>query len=309
MGKSRTAIDRKMVKKRHRLTIGYLVFYAVMLALITVGLSLLLRGAAGSIDVNIPPFLYNSLLGLLYIYNSIAIVLRFLFFIIFPGVFQFKGLKDNSWNMLYKMDVRPGGLAMNRIQICIFSNLGIYLFGFILTAGIGFLLAGDMGAGGMMTIMMLALAGILALLLVMSVTLAVGTFTTGTILIRLSALLCSGLVVFCAYQCGYFLCADAQDIVNSTNKLISFNPLGLLLLPLALAAIFIPVALSTASARAKNYNTEELDDELLISLGIAENILLLEEGHNRYVVAISGPRINNADFDIEVPEMNQYQKA
>ena len=302
--KSRSAIDRKMVKKSHRLTFGYLIFYAVMLALVAVGLSLLFKGAAGSINVNIPPFLYGSLVGLLYIYNTIAIVLRLVFFFLFPGIFQFKGLADNSWNMLYKMDVRPGKLAMNKIRICIFSNLGIYLFGFVLTAGVGFLLtSGSDIAPDMTTVIMLALTGILALLMVMSVMLAVGAFSRGKTLLRLSALLSGGIVVLFAYSCGYFLCAEVQNVVDSTHALISFNPLGLLLAPVFLTAFLIPVTLSAASSRARNYNTEELDTEMLISLGIAENILLLEESRGRYVVAISGPRINNANFDIDVPDM------
>jgi hypothetical protein len=302
MSKSNTALDRKMVKKNHKLSFGYLVFYSVLLSLLTLGLSFLLGGIAGTVRYTIPGFLYDSIIGMLYVYNAVALVFQWLFALLFPGVYQFKGLSDNSWNMLYKMDVKPGRLAMNKLRVCIFSNLGIYLMGFILAFGIGFLKSSDKSMD-IMTVLLLAACGIMALLTLITPTLAVGAATKGKTPLRLSILVAGGLVAFSIYSCGYFNCAAVSDITTSTGNLISLNPLGLLLIPALFAIVFPIITLSTASARAKNYNIEELDDELLVSLGVAENMLVLEEGRNRYNVAISGPDVNDADFDIQVPEM------
>ena len=302
MSKSNTALNRKMVKKNHKLSFGYIVFYSVLLSVVSLGLSFLLGGIAGTVRYIIPAFLYDSIIGMLYIYNAVALVFQWLFAFLFPGVYQFKGLSDNSWNMLYKMDVRPGNLAMNKIRVCIFSNLGIYLMGFILAFGIGFLKSSDKTMD-IMTIILMAVCGLMALLTSITPTLAVGAASRGKTLLRLSILLSGGLVAFSTYSCEYFNVAEVSDITKSTSSLISINPLGLLLIPALFAIVFPIITLSVASSRAKNYNIEELDDELLVSLGVAENMLVLEEGRNHYNVAISGPDVNDADFDIEVPEM------
>lgn len=302
MKSSSTALDRKMVKKRHNLTIGYIVFYSATLTLVSMGLSFLLGGTAGTVSFNIPRFLYDSVIGMLFIYNVVAIILQWLFAVIAPGVYQFKELSNNSWNMLYKMDVKPTGLALNKLRVCVFSNLAIYLLGFLFSVGIGFLKSSDRSPD-IKTVIFLALIGILSLLVFITPTLAVGAISKGKLFLRLTLLACGGLVFFLLYSCGYLNCAELEDIAASTSKLISLNPLGLVIVPVLFTIVFPIITISTATSRARNYNIEELDDELLVSLGVAENMLVLEEGRNRFNVAISGPDVNDADFDIEVPDL------
>lgn len=302
MKNSSTTLDRKMIRKRHKMTIGYLAFYALVLALVSMGISFLLGGTAGTSTVPIPKFLYNSVLGMLYIYNAVALVFQWLFAFLLPGPYQFKGLADNSWNMLYKLNVNPRGLTLNKIRVCIFSSLATYLIGFLVATGIGFLKSADKTMDIKSTIFM-ALIGIFALLLVTTPTLAVGALTKGKALLRLTIFATGGIVAFLMYSCDYYNCSTMDDVVVSASKLISLNPLGLVILPVLFVIIFPIVTLSIAVSRARNYNIEELDDDLLKSLGVEENMLVLEEGRNRYNVAISGPDINDADFDIEVPSM------
>ncbi len=302
MKKNSTALDRKMLKKRHKMTIGYLVFYAVLLALVSMGLSFLLGGIAGTVSFAIPKFIYSSILGMLYLYNMVSLVLMWLFALIFPGPYQFKGLEDNSWNMLYKLNVNPRGLVLNKIRVCVFSNLATYLLGFLLAVGIGFLKSADR-AIDVQTILFMALIGILVLLLVIMPTLAVGALTKGKLLLSLSVFLTGAIAAFLLYSCGYFNCASVEDVVASAAKLISLSPLGLLIIPGLALIVFPIVTLTTAVSRARSYNIEELNDDMLKSLGVEDNMLILEEGRNRYNVAISGPDVNDADFDIEVPAM------
>jgi hypothetical protein len=242
---------------------------------------------------------------MLYIYNCVALVLLWFFTFLFPGPFQFTGLSDNSWNMLYKLNVKPGGLVANKINICIFSFLGAYLMGFLISTGAGYLKSSDKSIDVMFVIFM-ALVGILSLLVFITPTLFVGAISRGKALLRVTVLVSGGLAVFFAYSCGYFECAKIEDVENSISALISFNPLGLVIIPAVFTIVFPIIAYSSAVSRARSYNVEELDDDILLSLGVADDMLVLEEGRNKFNVTISGPDLNDADFSIEAPDMTSH---
>jgi len=110
---------------------------------------------------------------------------------------------------------------------------------------------------------------------------------------------------------NYYVCESLADIQAGTNNLVNpINPLGLILITIVFTAVFCVIAYLTAVSRARNYNIEELDDELLVSLGVSEDMLVLEEGRNQFNVAISGPDVNAVDFHIQVPAMTaEYQAA
>jgi hypothetical protein len=115
-----------------------------------------------------------------------------------------------------------------------------------------------------------------------------------------------GIVAFLMYNSGHFRFDEPQDVISSTGRLISLYPLGLLIIPVAFTIIFPIISYVSAVNRSRNYNTERLDDELLVSLGVTENMLVLEEGRNRFNVAVSGPDVNNVDFLVPVPDFNEY---
>lgn len=308
MGKSSVAIERKMQKKRSLQSFGYTIFYGILLAGIAIALSLFLSGSAGELSFAIPRFLYDSIPGMLYIYNAVALVLMWLAAFLSPRPYQFQSLTNNAWNTLYKFGVRPGKLAWVKIRGVIFSQMFTYGFGFAISLVLGYVKSSDRTLD-IRLLVSLALVGVFSLLILIMPTLAVGALSKGKMVLRLVVLLAGTAVGYLLYFNQYFICTDLSDISNSTRSLISLNPLGLVLIAAAFFVLFTIIGVSAAASRAKAYNVEDLVDEDLVELGVTGNMLVLTQGRNRYHVAISGPDINDTGLDIPVPPLadNSYE--
>lgn len=303
MAKTSVAIDRKIQKKRNKQSIGYTIFYSVLLAGLTVAITFVLAAYAGSLPIVVPRFLYDSIVGILYVYNAVSLVLIWLTAFLFPRPYQFQSLADNSWNMLYKFGVKPGKLARGKINGNVFSQLFTYIIGFAFSGVFAYLKSSDRTLN-IKLIAFLALVGIFSVLIIVMPTIATGAITRGRIGLRLVILLVGAFVGYLLYSNGYHLCASVDDIAASTAKLISLNPLGLVLIGVVFSILFPIIALSSAVSRIKDYNVEDQDEDDLIDLGINSDTLVLTRGRSRYLVAISGPDINGSDTDIEIPPLD-----
>lgn len=302
MAKTSVAIERKMQNKRNRQSLGYSIFYGVLLAGITAGAVFFLTASAGSLPVAVPRFLYDSIPGILYTYNAVALVLMWLTAFLFPRPYYIKALRDNSWNMLYKFGVRPGRLAGARIRGNILSQLVTYGFGFALAAAFAYLLSSDR-AVDIMLIGYLALVGVFSILIMLMPVVAMGAMSRGKFVLRLGILLVGGILAYLLYFNAYHVCAELADIAASTQKLISLSPTGLVLVA-ALFCILFPIITTVAvSSRVRQYNVEDQDEEDLVDLGITGNMLVLTRGRSRYNVAISGPDINGVDTALHIPPL------
>ncbi len=291
------------MKKKYRLGVGYIFFYALLLAGATLGFSFFLSMSAGSVSFAIPLFLYGSLTGFLYVYTYVALVAFTLFLFLVPGSFQFTGLTDNSWNLLQKFGVEIRSLILNKLRISVLSRLAIYLLGFLFSFLLGFLFSEDRSFA-VLQVLSLFLVGFLPILMMVTAGVALGAMTKGKSALRLVILGASAIAGFLLYYNGYFVCSDITNVQTSTARLISANPLGLVIIALIFAIVFPILTFTSARARVSQYNTEELDNETLVQLGIRDNMLILERGRTKYNVAISGPVIHDTDYDIPVPSLD-----
>lgn len=308
MAKTSLAIERKMQNRRNRQGFGYAVFYGILLAGITLLTIVLLANAAGSLPITIPRYLYESIIGNLYIYNSVALILMWLTAFLFPRPYQIAALTDNSWNMLYKLGVRPGSLVGAHIRSNLFSQLFTYCWGFAITLAVAYFRMADREFNYRLAAY-LAAVGVLSLLIMITPVIAAGAVSRRKILLSLVVLLSGALVAYLLYYNGYHICAGESDIAASTNKLISTDLFGLVLIAALFTLLFIAIAMGAASARVKRYNVEDQDEEDLADLGVDGNMLVLTRGRSRYHVAISGPDIHNSGHHINVPALDDVYEA
>lgn len=300
--KSSSAYSRSHAFRRYNLSAGYMVFYALMLTAVTVGITQVLASTKLSFGVVAPEFLYSTSPGLVYIYNITALAAFTVTTIAFPSYVRLSELRDNRWYMLSRMGIPPSTLVLGRMEAAFVGVLRTYILGFALTLGISLLVTG-FSLSGLGTVVLSILAGVLVVILVLSPLFLISSLIAGRLILSLGALLMSALACLLMYLCGYFAPDSYEAVAAATRKLVSLNPTGLLLCAVIIGGACIAGALAACSKRCGAYNIEELDADSLISLDVRPELLILERGSQGYNVAISGSDVNNTGIDIPIPDM------
>ena len=286
----------------YNLTLGYAIFYAVIFAGLTLAVSRVFASTSFSFGIVAPEFLYSSHLGLLYIYNIIVIPVYAVVTIIFPVYLQLPELDNNRWYVYSKFGISASSLAVSKFMSALVGILRIYIIGFALTFLISLAVLGATGLS-IVAIGLTLAVGILSVLITMCPLFLLGSFSHGKFIMSLGVIVMSGLLAFILYYNGYLSPESYDTVLTSTKSLVSLSPTGLLLMAVAFAVICIPLSVSISGKRSASYNIEELDSDTLVALDVRSDILILEKGRKGYNVAISGPRVNDSDVDIPVPEL------
>ena len=288
---------RRYDYKRHHLTIGYTLFYSAVLALVTL---LVCKAAAGHFSV-LPSFLGASPFGVLYFYNILVYVTLSVGLILCPLMLMFDGLPTNRWNLYYKNGIAPAKLIFNKLLFCVGSLLRVYALGALLAFVVGFLTRGTTGTGVGDLVRVFLLGAAIVLLLVMPA-LFFAVFLYNRFLVSLFVALSSVGVFFLLHAYHYFSAPDETAAIAAVRALGGFSPTGAVVPAVALLLIFSGGMFLFAVPRVRSYNTEELDDEALIQLGISKNVMVYEKDGSDYEVAISGPEVNGLADEPELPD-------
>ncbi len=302
--KSGSAFSRGYAFRRFNLSAGYMIFYALMLTAVTVGITQVLASTRLSFGVVAPEFLYSTPLGLIYVYNIVCFAVFAIGTVAFPSYVRLDELQNNRWYMLSKMGIPVSTLVTSRIAVAFVGVLRIYLLGFALTLGISLVISG-FALTGVGYLALSFAAGVLCAVLVISPLFLLSSLVGGRLVLSLCAVVLAALAGLLMHLCGYFSPDSYEAVAAATARLVSLSPTGLLLCSVILGAACLFGAVSVCTKKCGAYNIEELDADALISLDVRPELLILEKGQKGYSVAISGPEVNNADIDLPLPQISE----
>ena len=301
---SGSASSRRYALRRYNMTLGYAIFYALMLTAASIVISRVFASTSFSFGIKVPEYLYASHLGLLYIYNLLALAVFFLVTLVFPAYIQLRELETNQWYVYARLGISTSSLAWTRVFVAFYGILRIYLVGFAVSVAASMLLLGTEGIPVVPLLLTLAV-GALAVTIPLSLLFLLASLTHGKLVLSAGMVIAGGLVGFLLYHNGYLSPNSLEELLEATDSLVSLQLFGLLLIAVALAAVCIPAAIALCVRRASVYNIEELDADTLISMDVQPELLILEKGKHSYEVAISGAGVHNLDIDIPVPPLSE----
>ncbi|MEA5051782.1 MAG: hypothetical protein VB021_09990 [Oscillospiraceae bacterium] len=295
--------------RRFKLTIGYIAFYALILAALNFGIVTILGRYGSYMPFIVADYLSNDMLGVAYVYTIVALGITTLSLFFSPAALRFDAMFSNRWYLLAKYGYPAGSMASCRVALALLSGIGVYLLGLVLTLGVGSLLLFSFSAGSLTLVARLAAIAVMYLLCVLLVPMAMSTVARGKFAVMLIVLAVgAGLFLYMAYE-GFFNSAARESLEASIAQLTGFGLPCMALITLILAGGSLALIFANAKKRVQTYEEPELDEQALISLGIGADTLVLERGAHKYEVVISGPEINDEeDVEIDIPRLTREEE-
>ncbi|MEA4911720.1 MAG: hypothetical protein VB092_03775 [Oscillospiraceae bacterium] len=292
--------------KRYKLTIGYVAFYALILAALNFGVVAILGRYGSYLPFAVGGYLSSDMLGVSYVYTLVALSGITLCLFLSPAALRLDAAYNNQWYLLSKCGFTPTGMVNSRVLLALVSVIGVYLLGFAIDLGVGALLLFSFSTGALLLVGRLAAIGVLCLLCILLVPMAVSTLLRAKFPIGLCALLvAAGLGLYLATE-DFFNSAAQESLQASVVRLTSFSVPCLALLTIVLCGASVLLIYLRSQKRILNYEEPELDENALVALGIEADTLVLERGAHKYDVVISGPEVNGEeDRDIEIPRLSR----
>ncbi len=302
---SGVGFSRKYDYRRHKLTIGYTLFFAGIFLLASLAVAKLVAGA----NRLLPAFINTTVVGQLYIYNLIAFSLIAITLMVDSRMLIFDGIPTNRWNLFFKSGIAPGKLIFNKLFFSIGAVLRVYLIGAVGAFALGFLFKSGESAAGLVDWILAVVLGVCMLLVLILPAIFFGSFVYKRLAVSGVVLVTAVGVFLLLYVGGYLAARDEAGAIAAIRSLVMPAPTAISVIAFGCLVLFSVGAYLFASSRIRNYEIEELDDEELMRLGVTRDIVIYERDEDDYEVAISGPELFEAEDNLPEPTFEHGETA
>ncbi|MEG1556975.1 MAG: hypothetical protein RR368_00930 [Oscillospiraceae bacterium] len=288
---------RRLSSKKHKIGFFFSLLYSCLIASIALALYYGLPLLAGNVRAAISPQLTSTFFGALYFYDIAALLSIIFFSFIMPSLYFYDGLTTNKWHMLRKFDISSPLMGLNKLIFGIFSIMRIYVLGFALVCGIQVL---SRSAFDLAAALKLLAVGALALVFFVSIAMGFASFASSRGLLRFVILLESVLLLFYLYIMNFFYLSDISFIQRSVHLMLELKLTGIVIIPIAVFALFAMISAFASGSRANKYQLEALNDDMLIKLGVTRSLCVLEKDKDGLSTVFDG-----ADVDYGTPVQDE----